>query len=557
MKTTYGLLIFLLALFTTSCQIFIPSIADYDQLIAHAELDPSAVSTALISRAFFEREDAGQRLTESIQYEYTLAKLIENDPLRLGPLTTAVLDRNQLSLIGHVARGRFYDYLESDYALVDREWTERIIAWMTSERAGTQASPYRAMSVEDAKLLLRTWGFRVLGGSYYLNASNTMFFVVYADKGGDVTQWHFDFSESNWAIQKHAIALNSENAEKFGEQRDHFSMMYLVALEDSFAGMFLGSRAYEQEDFQTAADYYRNAAGLDNARAYFCLARVSADHASRQVPNTSYRRQLLSQMRNSYESAVDVGFDDAMFELAQIYLSGLFSSEVFPRGIGLLERATELGNENAAILLALHYKNGDLVPLDYDRSEDLLHREAKKGSKSARYEYFQLLADPASGKDVNETAINWLRDLAKDNVHAMLTIGAVYARGEYLEQNYRRAAAWYRKAASAGGEDPEIINEIAWTLTVSGHKPLRNPRYALRLMERMMNGNAVARRSPVYLDTWAAAYAAIGDFDKAVSLQEESLRNAADTQETEAVTNILKEHLEAFKRRTSIIDSIP
>lgn len=556
MKTIYGLLIFLLALLTTSCQIFIPPIADYDQLIVHAELDPSDISTALISRAFFEREDAGQRLTESIQYEHMLAKLIENDPLRLGPLTTAVLDRNQLSLIGHVARGRFYDHLESDYALVDREWTERIIAWMTSERAGTQASPYRAMSVEDAKLLLRTWGFRVLGGSYYLNASNAMFFVVYADKGGDVTQWHFDFGESNWAIQKHAIALNPENAEKFGEQRDNFSMIYLVALGDSFAGMFLGSHAYEQEDFQTAADYYRNAARLGNARAYFCLARVS-DHASRQVSNTSYRRQLLSQMRNSYESAVEAGFDNAMFELAQIYLSGLFSSAAFPRSIELLERATELGNENAAILLALHYKNGHLVPLDYDRSEDLLHREAKKGSKSARYEYFQLLADPASGKEVNETAINWLRDLAKDNVRAMLTIGAVYARGEYLEQNHRRAVAWYRKAASAGGEDPEIINEIAWTLTVSEHKPLRKPRYALRLMERMMNGNAVARRSPVYLDTWAAAYAAIGDFDKAVALQEEALRNAADTQETEVVTNILKEHLEAFKRRTPIIDPIP
>ena len=448
MKTAYKTSIFLLVLLTASCQSSIPPVADYDQLITHTELDPSITSVDSISRAFFGRGDAGQRLVESIQYERSLAKLIENDPLRLGPLTTAVLDRNQLSLIGHVARGSFYDYLESDYVLVDREWTRQIIAWMTGERVGNQESPYRAMSVEDAKFLLRTRGFSILGGSYYWGAPNTMYFVVYAEKGGSVAQWHFDFGEPNLAIQKHAIALNPENIEKFAEQLDHFSMIYLAALEDSFADMFLGARSYEQEDFQTSSNHYRSAARLDNARAYFFLARATAS-TSHQVSDTNYHRQLLYQMRNDYESAVEAGFDDAMFELAQIYLSGLFSDKVFPCGIKLLEQATELGNEDAAILLALHYKNGIHVPLDYDRSEDLLYQQAEKDSRRARYEYFQLLADPASGKEVNETAIRWLRDLAKDNVQAMLTIGAEYARGKHFKQNYLRAVAWYRRAAAA------------------------------------------------------------------------------------------------------------
>jgi tetratricopeptide (TPR) repeat protein len=105
-------------------------------------------------------------------------------------------------------------------------------------------------------------------------------------------------------------------------------------------------------------------------------------------------------------------------------------------------------------------------------------------------------------------------------------------------------------------EDPRIINEVAWSLAVSNEKKLRRPRYATKIMDAMMKNNERARESPAYLDTWAVAHAAIGNFEKAVEIQEEALAKAISNNQ-DAVIEILKAHLDAFRSGEVVIEELP
>jgi hypothetical protein len=71
-----------------------------------------------------------------------------------------------------------------------------------------------------------------------------------------------------------------------------------------------------------------------------------------------------------------------------------------------------------------------------------------------------------------------------------------------------------------------------------------------------MDNNEAARRRPEYLDTWAAAYAANGDFDRAISVQEEAL-TVAEAPDFEDVRDILREHLDAFRDQQTITERAP
>ena len=85
---------------------------------------------------------------------------------------------------------------------------------------------------------------------------------------------------------------------------------------------------------------------------------------------------------------------------------------------------------------------------------------------------------------------------------------------------------------------------------------LRRERYALSIMERLMENDADARSKPEYLDTWAAAHAANGNFDRAISLQELALE-VAQADQYAAVREVLEEHLEIFKSGELITEKAP
>ena len=105
-------------------------------------------------------------------------------------------------------------------------------------------------------------------------------------------------------------------------------------------------------------------------------------------------------------------------------------------------------------------------------------------------------------------------------------------------------------------DDVNIVNEVAWTLAVTHLEPLRKPSYALEIMDHAMNADEEARKNPAYLDTWAAAYAANGNFQRAIALQQQAVDAAKEKEESDVVA-VLQEHLESFQRGQTVIDPVP
>ena len=70
-----------------------------------------------------------------------------------------------------------------------------------------------------------------------------------------------------------------------------------------------------------------------------------------------------------------------------------------------------------------------------------------------------------------------------------------------------------------------------------------------------MSNNAQARINPAFIDTWAAAYASAGDFQRAIELQEEAVALAEDTESE--VRHLLELHLRNYRDRKALTEQVP
>jgi len=75
------------------------------------------------------------------------------------------------------------------------------------------------------------------------------------------------------------------------------------------------------------------------------------------------------------------------------------------------------------------------------------------------------------------------------------------------------------------------MNNLAWALATCPDPAVRNPAEAIQLAER---ARASAPRSPSYLDTLAAAYAAAGRFPDAVAAARQAVALAEAAGPTDA-----------------------
>ena len=202
---------------------------------------------------------------------------------------------------------------------------------------------------------------------------------------------------------------------------------------------------------------------------------------------------------------------------------------------------------------------GTLEPQDFERAATFYHEAARHGDAEVRVDYYRFLANNTDGLTMNQQAVDWLREEAEaGSAEAMYESGNCHAKGCLDKPNYRKARDWYRKAVKSAPDDALLVNAVAWTLAVSDIKQLRNARYARRIMNTLMESNELARQSPQYLDTWAAAHAACGDFSRALELQNEALELAKkDANLSEEHLRAIETHLEIFSNREEVIESVP
>jgi serine/threonine protein kinase/TPR repeat protein len=143
-------------------------------------------------------------------------------------------------------------------------------------------------------------------------------------------------------------------------------------------------------------------------------------------------------------------------------------------------------------------------------------------------------------------ALKWFRKAAdQGDPRGQYFLSRVYDRGDCVARDVTEAAKWLHKAADS--EDVFLLNHLAWVLATSEDSKSRNARDAILFAERVVGLSG--RKNPFYLDTLAAAYAEAGQFDKAVSVQEEAIALLRDPQQKKDLTSRLKLYESNFPYR--------
>ena len=516
------------------------------------------VSVADLRETFLQREDLSEQLERLTDLEQQALQLVADEPLKLGAIGTAILDSYYGSLTGHYVLSRFYEHVDSAEAVAPHlEWVDRIRSDMQAHGDGSRTMPYPAVTIVEAQMYVVSLGMSPVG-SIYQTTDEIPFSVLIQAKPADkpIENLNFDLSGVFQAMRQDFSGGTPDTAE--APEFSPFSLIgFLAKRGDTAAQAAIGTFLASQNRVNDAIDWLRSASRKGNLLANSVLARIYWEKARISTDETA-KAAALEEVLENYLHAVALGSADSMYALGVLYLNSHYGEENKSSGVTLLKQAAAMSHSDSAMFLAhLHYA-GEVVEKDLTTARHYYVQASELDNPYAQRSYARFLLDREADQPSDPRAIQWLKDLSRqqDDAEAMLLLGNLHARGVGVKQSFRRAVGFFKDAVRVSPDDPAIVNEVAWTLTVSDLDGLKRERYALNIMEEMMTINDDARQRPEYLDTWAAACAANGDFERAVEIQQEALA-AATGQEFEGVQDVLQLHLKAFQDGQTITEVAP
>lgn len=544
-------------------------IPPYDELAALVadEQTIDAEQVLRLREAFLATPDFDERIRTVTLLEQEILGLLEEEQLlRLGPIGSAILEHYRASITGHQALAEFYHHVDMpEQAAVHEAWTHAVVGAVEMAGDGTLDAPYQAMSPYEAKGYLRTRELTEVGSTYRQTQQRPfMLWISTTRENRPLKNVFFDLDGLYTGLAE-SVRRKPTTVFPIGPPRscsewrvcDTFSpeslIQILAAGNDPAALTFLGWKGLTQ--FNDAVDALRLAAWSGNAMANRILAELWLQAAFNGTQESKERDEYLGSAERNYLLAIRAGYEDAMFELGRLYVMGAYGNEKTTNGLPLILRSAKLDNPEALLWLGWRHVLGDFVDRDHERAEQYFLRAAER-DELGKLEYARFLMHREVDRGFNERAFRWVRQFARnDNAHAMVLIGDLYARGLHVGKSFRRAGSWFKNAVKAAPDDPYLVNEVAWRFAVTHLPKLRDERYALEIMERIMDESEEASRNPAYLDTLAAAYAANGNFERAVAVQEQAVEKARASADNDLP--ILLEHLEAFRAGEEISEQVP
>ena len=494
---------------------------------------------------FLALPDALSRLKDMRTYSEEVGVLFSTESLRLGPLGSALIAKHDASLIGHLVLQKFYKPLDDNAAKMHAAWVERIKNHATYGRSGSLTRPFRALTIEDAHAFVLERGDAVIGSMYGEHEEYPLIaYLLARQPSGEVEKVYFEIrSFERWR----ELTADPGNAQPVDVIRE------LAHLQDNSAQVAYGIYLLENADtnpeehdqiIATGRNWLRTASNAPNALPTYFLANYEVA-----------RRQLgvdWNRVKSRYERAMQLGYTDAHVSLGRLYLQAVFGADERRKGLELLEFAAEKNNVDAASTLgALLLRQAPDDAIAY------LKQAAELGNHRHRLAYVRVVVHPPHEHQLSSIAFDWIAQLAHDkNQDAMVLLATIHAKGLFKEKvSIRHARRWYRRSVEVEPTDGQNVNEVAWVLATTHLKRLRNPTLAIKYMDTLMSNNAKARTSAEFIDTWAAAYASAGDFQRAIELQEEAVAIAEENQSE--VKPLLELHLQNYRDRKALTEKVP
>ena len=503
---------------------------------------------------------------------------LDQEPLKLGSIGSAILEKDPSNLIGRLALSKFYSSLGTIETGTDfTESYEESLKVISESGNGSPEKPWVVSSNQAAELFLKDTGISRVGGVYQSNLQQKLGLMIIGLEGENTQpkEYYFDLSH----------LLNSANAylstDKTQDSDNPWPLLRLLSeSRDSAAQAAIGAYLVKQKNYKAAINWLTASAQQDNLFAHTLLARIfwsqfsgieqmlrsDKDQSTLTAENRESLRSQLNDLKTKSQShhrqAISLGSVESMYTLGRLLFEGKFGPGKVIEGQELLEQSGKLGNAESFLFLAHHYRSGSIVQQDISRSTTFFSEAAKLRNPEAIVAFARFLISPA-GEGFREEEkfgiVKLLEELvAKKDAEAMVVLGNLSAAGVQTDQSFRQAISWYRKAVKAASNNideasDEIINEVAWILATTSEKSLKRARYALRIIDKRMQDSALAREKPEFLDTWAAALAANGQFEKAIEVQNRAISKATE-QDRDDVLQILEKHLKSFKLNQPITE---
>jgi TPR repeat protein len=326
-------------------------------------------------------------------------------------------------------------------------------------------------------------------------------------------------------------------------------------------------------DAEQAAEWFMQAAVAGRPVSQFMLGELYRD--GNGVPAD------LGRALEFYRSAAEHGVARAQTALGWAYLTGNGLSRDPVRGREWLVAAVRQQQPLAMFLLGQIYGTGDGVERDTELSGRLLQRAAEFSYRPAMSgAAMWLLHRPGASADGFEKGMYLLEKAARQqDATAAYLLGQEYLRGLRVRRDLAVGADWIGRAAEANhhegalwraelyekglgvAQDPDRARELraaaltqasaaeknvfAWSLAVTEDGALRDAAVAVTVMQSVLE--SPANRKPAYLDTLAAAYAALGQFDEAVATQLAALEALEEDDRPAAIRRAMAARLEQYR----------
>ena len=503
---------------------------------------------------------------------------LDQEPLKLGSIGSAILEKDPSNLIGRLALSKFYSSLGTIETGTDfTESYEESLKVISESGNGSPEKPWVVSSNQAAELFLKDTGISRVGGVYQSNLQQKLGLMIIGLEGENTQpkEYYFDLSH----------LLNSANAylstDKTQDSDNPWPLLRLLSeSRDSAAQAAIGAYLVKQKNYKAAINWLTASAQQDNLFAHTLLARIfwsqfsgieqmlrsDKDQSTLTAENRESLRSQLNDLKTKSQShhrqAISLGSVESMYTLGRLLFEGKFGPGKVIEGQELLEQSGKLGNAESFLFLAHHYRSGSIVQQDISRGTTFFSEAAKLRNPEAIVAFARFLISPA-GEGFREEEkfgiVKLLEELVVEkDPEAMVVLGNLSAAGVQTDQSFRQAISWYRKAVKAASNNideasDEIINEVAWILATTSKKSLKRARYALRIIDKRMQDSSLAREKPEFLDTWAAALAANGQFEKAIEIQNRAISKATE-QDRDDVLQILEKHLKSFKLNQPITE---
>lgn len=532
--------------------------ADYRKLVNRLE-QANGDAWQKLPAAFLQSDlDLQQRLQKLEQLHQKSAQTRHSDLETQWQLTSEMLEQYYGDLWAHRLRHRLaLGQDDRDQAGFHRQAHAQLAEAIASSGDGSQSRPWRVATPMDARNWLAGSQRSIAGSTYQANDEEQQLLLVVKTRkhnSDPLTELWFDLSPM----------LNAFNREREDQLAPSAWVDQRAREGDLTARTSHAMRQWQRGGADAAMEaiqWLREASEAGNVIARETLGVIYASFA--RGSSADRARQLTEAGIDQFLLAIGQGSAESLYNLAQLYLAGHFGAENHASGIQLLRRAVDWDNADAMVLLGrLHY-NGQIVYQDREHALDLLARAAETGHRDARLFYIRHHVDQDPPEPLDARGRQWLQQLAQEeqSSEAMFLLGSLLARGEVLPRDPEAALEWLKRAA-ANTDDPETINAVAWILTVAEAPELRDPDHGLALIDGLMTDNEAAAENAAYLDTWAAAHAATGDFDRAVAIQERAVARAEAEQSQRnddgpEYLPLLRHHLEAFRRGETVSEDVP